>query len=174
MFRPVVIPGEENRIGYYLPRDKETAEAYEARRRAGPEGASAEEEVRSVLHSSLRSYHSPSPPPPSPPPLLPLPTSFAIVTLSPGTNLLAQSFEFKYVRDYEISSSRKLQKEYVLCFDNGLFQTDDAPSDERPAKRAKGAYYATLSEAQTLRKRRPRVRHPSLLPFSPRADFADF
>lgn len=38
IFRPVEIPGEEGRVGYYLPQDDETAAQYERRREQGEEG----------------------------------------------------------------------------------------------------------------------------------------
>jgi RNA polymerase II-associated factor 1 len=60
-------------------------------------------------------------------------------------------FDFKYVRDYEIATTRELYHEYIFCFDDG--------DGEKAAKRPRGAYYATLNNAQTLRKRRPRVRY---------------
>lgn len=43
IFRPVDIPGETGRIGYYLPETEETALAYEERRRVGAEDADPEE-----------------------------------------------------------------------------------------------------------------------------------
>ena len=48
VFRPVELPGDAARIGYYLPQDDDTAEKYQKRRRDGHEGA-AEEEVRCRL-----------------------------------------------------------------------------------------------------------------------------
>ncbi|KAI5477001.1 Paf1 family protein [Pseudohyphozyma bogoriensis] len=43
VFRPVEVPGEGARIGYFLPQDEDTATAYEKRRRDGPEGAPEDE-----------------------------------------------------------------------------------------------------------------------------------
>lgn len=62
-----------------------------------------------------------------------------------------------HVRDYEVATTRKLNKEYMLTFD----APDDAAGDLTMIggkSKPKGAYYATLGDAQTLRKRRPRVR----------------
>jgi hypothetical protein len=93
----------------------------------------------------------------------------------------SQMFDFKHVRDYEIATSRHLHQEYIFCFEDG--QDDealaaaaaDAAGAEKPpaAKRPRGAYFSRLEEAQTLRKRRPRVSRclPARLPKS-RADRA--
>ena len=74
-----------------------------------------------------------------------------------------ESFDFKHVRDYEVATSRVLNNEFVFCFEEG----DDAPAvgagvedeevDRPKAKRPRGAYFTPLDQAQTLRKRRPRV-----------------
>jgi len=72
----------------------------------------------------------------------------------------AQAFDFRWIRDYEIASTRSLTQEFVLSFDAG----EDATEGERKARpatvggRRKGAYYAPLGGAIQLRKRRPKVR----------------
>lgn len=74
-------------------------------------------------------------------------------------------FDFKHVRDYEIATTRALSREYILSFVEGENAATGEMEGEssRPSKRARGAYYAPISNAQTLRKRRPRVRFPSTL-----------
>lgn len=69
-----------------------------------------------------------------------------------------QRFEFKHVRDYEIATSRILSREYILQFIDNPPPEEQEGNEEGSNKRAKGVYYAPLSTAQTLRKRRPRVR----------------
>ncbi|KAK4704626.1 RNA polymerase II-associated factor 1, partial [Phenoliferia sp. Uapishka_3] len=115
IFRPVELPGDASRIGYYLPEDEDTASRYEMRRREGPEGAPEDE-----------------------------------------------AFDFKYVRDYEVANQRPLKEEFIFCFDEGpeldeKKEEEGVGVDSRPAKRPRGAYYARLGMAQTLRKRRPQV-----------------
>lgn len=112
IFRPVEIPGEPGRIGYFLPQDEDTAAAYALRREQGEDG-----------------------------------------------NIDGELFDFKHVRDYEIATSRVLNNEFVFCFEEG--DPPVAPGDDEPdrpkAKRPRGAYFTSIDQAQTLRKRRPRV-----------------
>lgn len=77
-------------------------------------------------------------------------------------------FDFKYVRDYEVATSRHLHQEYIFCFEDGeeeealaaaAAEQAGVPNPEKPsaAKRPRGAYFTKVAQAQTLRKRRPRV-----------------
>ena len=77
-------------------------------------------------------------------------------------------FDFKYVRDYEVATSRHLNQEYIFCFEDGeeeealadaAAENAGVPNPEKPkaAKRPRGAYFTKVEQAQTLRKRRPRV-----------------
>ncbi|GAA5904762.1 hypothetical protein JCM8208_001347 [Rhodotorula glutinis] len=69
-----------------------------------------------------------------------------------------EAFDFRWIRDYEIASTRPLHQEFILSFDAG----EDATEGERKARpttvggRRKGAYYAQLGGAIQLRKRRPK------------------
>lgn len=90
-----------------------------------------------------------------------------------------EAFDFKYVRDYEVGNSRKLKEEYIFTFEDGGaegeggMEVEGQEAEARPAKRPRGVYYASLGTAQTLRKRRPRVRLPPPFPFF-RPCVADF
>ncbi|GJN90224.1 hypothetical protein Rhopal_003223-T1 [Rhodotorula paludigena] len=69
-----------------------------------------------------------------------------------------ETFDFRWVRDYELASSRPLTQEFIVAFDAGA----DATEGEQRARprttqgRGKGAYYAPLQSTMQLRKRRPR------------------
>ncbi|KAK4051959.1 hypothetical protein OIO90_004489 [Microbotryomycetes sp. JL221] len=82
-----------------------------------------------------------------------------------GSDSIVQGemFQFKWARDYELATSRKLGREFVFCVEDG----DDTVSPEEEDqnlrengltshKRRKGVYFSPLQDAQTLRKRRPR------------------
>lgn len=113
LFRPLEIPGEGERIGYFLPVDDETALAY-AKRRRRSNAIEADPEAE-------------------------------------------PTFDFKYVRDYEVSARRQLEREYVVTFDEGevLPSGEGEAPVQGPPKRAKGAYYARLDTSCNVRKRRP-------------------
>ncbi|GAA6017393.1 hypothetical protein JCM11491_006641 [Sporobolomyces phaffii] len=81
------------------------------------------------------------------------------------------AFEFRWTRDYEISSARPLDHEYVVSFDSGTVELDGATDAEVQAKpdavkkRKKGAYYVPVQAATQLRKRRPkRGEDPKIFP----------
>lgn len=110
LFRPIEIPDEPGRIGYYLPEDTQTAAGYELRRSQGADGVVEGEE-----------------------------------------------FSFRHVRDYEVATTRPLHNEFVFCFEDGDLPENDEDGERPPAKRPRGAYFTPVGEAQTLRKRRPKV-----------------
>ncbi|TNY18632.1 RNA polymerase II-associated protein [Rhodotorula diobovata] len=76
-----------------------------------------------------------------------------------------ETFDFRWVRDYEIASTRPLNQEFIVSFDAG----DEATEGER-----KGAYYAPLGGAIQLRKRRPKKgEDPRALPEGSEEQFWD-
>lgn len=79
-------------------------------------------------------------------------TTRCVLTRAVTATDAAQSYEFRFIRDYEIASTRPLKSEYVFTF-------EDAPEGGL-LKRARGAYYAEVAAASLLRKRRPRVSPP--------------
>ncbi|GAA6058968.1 hypothetical protein JCM10212_001678 [Sporobolomyces blumeae] len=72
------------------------------------------------------------------------------------------TYDFRWTRDYEMASNRKLAHEYVVSFDAGTIEGDGATEAEVQAKpestkrRKKGAYYAPVASVMALRKRRPK------------------
>lgn len=133
-------PEGEGRVAYYLPSDDPNAIAYTEKRYAGEE--TGPEEVRRCARCTLLS-------------LLPAKQSADCRAGLRST----QTFDFRWVRDYEIASTRPLNQEFIVSFDAG----DEATEGERKARpatvggRRKGAYYAPLGGAIQLRKRRPKV-----------------
>ncbi|GAA5873978.1 hypothetical protein JCM16303_002649 [Sporobolomyces ruberrimus] len=82
-----------------------------------------------------------------------------------------ETFDFRWTRDYEISSARPLEHEYVVSFDSGTLEGDNATEAEVQAKpdavkkRKKGAYYVPVQGSTLLRKRRPkRGEDPKIFP----------
>ena len=69
---------------------------------------------------------------------------------------MPDGYDFAYVRDYEVANTRRLKEEFVLVFEDGPADDADVIAEPKP-KRPRAAYYTALGEAQTLRKRRPRV-----------------
>ncbi|BGP49585.1 hypothetical protein JCM10450v2_005480 [Rhodotorula kratochvilovae] len=87
-----------------------------------------------------------------------------------------ETFDFRWVRDYEVASNRLLSQEFILSFDAGA----DATEGERKARpattreRRKGAYYAPVQGAIQLRKRRPkRGEDPRVMPEESQEQFWD-
>lgn len=68
---------------------------------------------------------------------------------------LTCSYAPSQMRDYEVANTRPLPEEFVFVFDNGPPASESEP-DARKLKRPRGAYFAPLGLAQTLRKRRPK------------------
>lgn len=64
----------------------------------------------------------------------------------------AQSYAFRFVRDYDITNGRPLKMEYAVTF-----VTDEDDEGMEESTRRKGAYFAPLRNAVQLRKRRPNV-----------------
>lgn len=130
------IPGEGERIGYFLPVDDETALAYaKRRRRSNAIEADPEAEVTSSVS-----------------------ISDSVLRIKLADPISYQpTFDFKYVRDYEVSARRQLEREYVVTFDEGevLPSGEGEAPVQGPPKRAKGAYYARLDTSCNVRKRRP-------------------
>ncbi|GAA5834609.1 hypothetical protein JCM3766R1_003615 [Sporobolomyces carnicolor] len=82
-----------------------------------------------------------------------------------------ETFDFRWTRDYEISSVRPLEHEFVVSFDSGTLEEDGATEAEVDAKpdavkkRKKGAYYVPVQQSTLLRKRRPkRGEDPKIFP----------
>ncbi|GAA5985689.1 hypothetical protein JCM5350_007458 [Sporobolomyces pararoseus] len=91
-----------------------------------------------------------------------------------------ETFDFRWTRDYEISSNRPLEHEYVVSFDSGTMEEDGATEAEVQAKpdavkkRKKGAYYVPVQQATLLRKRRPkRGEDPKVFPEGVEEQFWD-
>lgn len=135
-------PEGEGRVAYYLPSDDANAVAYTQKRYDGEETVEGEVRCR----------------------LIPLPSlsrrGVRLCELTQSTTIAPQTFDFRWVRDYELASSRPLTQEFIVAFDAGA----DATEGEQRARprttqgRGKGAYYAPLQSTMQLRKRRPRVR----------------
>lgn len=85
---------------------------------------------------------------------------------------MPDGYDFTYVRDYEVANTRQLKEEFVIVFEDGPADDADIISEPKP-KRPRAAYYTALGEAQTLRKRRPRVSLHSSHPGRARARGAD-
>ncbi|GAA5870783.1 hypothetical protein JCM8547_001707 [Rhodosporidiobolus lusitaniae] len=92
-----------------------------------------------------------------------------------------ESIEYRWVRDYQIASSRPLHQEYIFTFDNGDDDDDETatPAEKaaRPATtkgRKKGAYYVPLANLTQLRKRRAKKgEDPRVLPETSEEQFWD-
>ncbi|GAA5895276.1 uncharacterized protein JCM6883_001458 [Sporobolomyces salmoneus] len=73
-----------------------------------------------------------------------------------------ETFDFRWIRDYEIANQRALEHEFVVSFDSGTIEEDGATEAEVQAKpdavkkRKKGAYYLPVGQTSLLRKRRPK------------------
>ncbi|SCV70459.1 BQ2448_1853 [Microbotryum intermedium] len=133
LFRPVELPGDDNRVGYYLPVSDQVAQAYTKKR----EKVQEEEEEQGGAN---------------------------------GDGDEDEGYEFAHVRDYVITTTRRLVGEYVFVVHDGLGKepnqggetvtsTGDKQEQEGGPggkKRARGAYFTPVKMAQTLRKRRPR------------------
>ncbi|GAA5983448.1 hypothetical protein JCM11641_007852 [Rhodosporidiobolus odoratus] len=70
-----------------------------------------------------------------------------------------EEFEFRWIRDYEVTNTRDLTQEYVFTFDGGDDDAAQTPAEKaaRPATtkgRKKGVYYVPLGAVTQLRKRR--------------------
>ncbi|GAA6050641.1 hypothetical protein JCM3770_000868 [Rhodotorula araucariae] len=87
-----------------------------------------------------------------------------------------ETFDFRWVRDYEVASSRLLTQEFILSLDAGADATD-GERKARPATtrgRRRGAYYAPVQGAIQLRKRRPKKgEDPRVLPEESQEQFWD-
>ncbi|GAA5933392.1 uncharacterized protein JCM15063_001303 [Sporobolomyces koalae] len=85
----------------------------------------------------------------------------------------AETFDFRWTRDYEVASTRAIEHEYVVSFDSGTIEEDGATEAEVQAKpdaikkRRKGAYYVPVQGVTALRKRRPKKgEDPKIFPES--------
>lgn len=152
-------------MSLFFPQDDATAVAYTQKRMAGDE--TLEGEVRYFcflpffpLYPLLALSAPLLPPLPTPHP------RFPVLTYSPTR----QSYEFRWVRDYQVASIRPLQQEYIFTFDAGEAGSTPEENAARPATakgREKGAYYVPISNVTQLRKRRAKVRFRFRLSFFP-------
>ncbi|GAA5920488.1 hypothetical protein JCM1841_003511 [Sporobolomyces salmonicolor] len=98
-------------------------------------------------------------------------TKYTKQRLDGGESGEDQTFDFRWIRDYETTSTRPLQHEYIVSFDAGPDATE-AEAKVKPratGARRKGAYYAPVGSVLALRKRRPRKGEDPRV-FPPEAD----